>query len=95
MQRRHVAHQVLLAEVDELGDDSLPNRGSLLPGPRTRNGKGSGPSGVGSMARGERAAVKVGKVSWVAEALPHSEGVTYKRRGREVVTCLRDWRMGS
>jgi len=38
---------------------------------------------------------KVGKVSRVAEALPHSEGAAYKRQGREVAACLRDWRMGS
>src|SRR5439155_26694004 len=37
---------------------------------------------------------KVGKVSRVAEALPHSEGAAYKRQGREVAACLRDWRMG-
>ena len=40
-------------------------------------------------------AAKVGKVSRVAEALPHSEGAAYKRPGREVAACLRDWRMGS
>ena len=39
--------------------------------------------------------MKVGKVSWAAEACPHSEGAAYKRQGREVVACLRDWRMGS
>src|SRR5438552_13275956 len=38
---------------------------------------------------------KVGKVSWVASALPHSEGAAYKRQGREVAACLRGWRMGS
>jgi len=38
---------------------------------------------------------KVGKVSWVAEALPHSEGAAYKRHCREIAACLRDWRMGS
>ena len=43
----------------------------------------------------DSAAAKVGKVSWVAEALPHSEGAAYKRQGREVAACLRDWRMGS
>ena len=57
--------------------------------------EGPGPNGVGSMARGERAAVKVGKVSRVAEALPHSEGVAYKRNPREMAACPRDWRMGS
>ena len=43
----------------------------------------------------DSAAGKVGKVSWVAEALPHSEGAAYKRHCREVAACLRDWRMGS
>src|SRR5207253_10961273 len=32
---------------------------------------------------------KVGKVSWVASALPYSEGAAYKRQGREVAACLR------
>lgn len=59
------------------------------------NGREQRTTGVGSTARVERAVVKVGKVSWVASALPHSEGVAYKRQGREVATCLRDWRMGS
>jgi hypothetical protein len=31
--------------------------------------------------------VKIGKVWWVAEALPHSEGATYKRQCREIVAC--------
>jgi hypothetical protein len=39
-----------------------------------------GPTGVGSTARVESTAVKVGKVSWVASALPHSEGAAYKRQ---------------
>ena len=43
----------------------------------------------------DSAAGKGGKVSWVAEALPHSEGAAYKRHCREVAACLRDWRMGS
>ena len=43
----------------------------------------------------DSAAGKVGKVSRVAEALPHSEGAAYKRQGREVAACRRDWRMGS
>src|SRR2546428_756916 len=38
---------------------------------------------------------KVGKVSRVAEALPHSEGAPYKRQGREVAACLRDRRARS
>jgi hypothetical protein len=54
-----------------------------------------GPTGVGSAARVESTAGKVGKVSRVASALPHSEGAAYKRQGREVAACLRDWRMGS
>ena len=54
-----------------------------------------GPTGAESAARVESTAVKVGKVSWVASALPHSEGAAYKRQGRESVACLRDWRMGS
>jgi hypothetical protein len=58
-------------------------------------GRGSGTTGVGSTARVERTVAKVGKVSWVASALPHSEGVAYKRQGREIAACLRDWRMGS
>ena len=48
---------------------------------------GGGPTGVWSMARVDSVAVKVGKVSWVAEALPHSEGTTYKRPCREIVAC--------
>jgi len=43
----------------------------------------------------ESTAVKVGKVSRAASALPHSEGVAYKQQGCEIVTCRRDWRMGS
>ena len=37
----------------------------------------------------------VGKVSPVAEALPHSEGAGYQRLGRENPACPRDRRMGS
>lgn len=59
------------------------------------NGRGQRTTGVGSTARVESTVAKVGKVSWVASALPHSEGATYKRQGREIVACLRDWRMGS
>ena len=36
----------------------------------------------------------VGKVSRVAEALPHSEGAGYKRPSREIPACRRDRRMG-
>ena len=53
-------------------------------------GRWRGPIGVGSTARVDSTAVKVGKVSWVASALPHSEGVAYKRPSREIVACLRD-----
>src|SRR3990172_3294518 len=53
------------------------------------------PTGVRSTARMDSAAGKVGKVSRVAEALPHSEGAAYKRHCREIAACLRDWRMGS
>ena len=53
------------------------------------------PTGVGSTAREDRTAGKVGKVSWDASALPHSEGAAYKRQSREVAACPRDWRMGS
>lgn len=59
------------------------------------NGREQRTTGVGSTARVERAVAKVGKVSWVALALPHSEGATYKRQCREIVACPRDWRMGS
>jgi len=37
------------------------------------------PTGVGSTARMDSTAGKVGKVSRVASALPHSEGAAYKR----------------
>ena len=43
----------------------------------------------------DSAAGKVGKVSRVAEALPHSEGAAYKRHCREIAACRRDWRMRS
>ena len=49
-----------------------------------------GPTGVWSMARVDSAAVKVGKVSRVAEALPHSEGAAYKQQCCEIVACSRD-----
>jgi hypothetical protein len=48
------------------------------------------PTGVGSTARADSTAAKVGKVSWVASALPHSEGAAYKRQSREIAACLRD-----
>src|SRR5262249_53110678 len=67
---------------------------SLEPVRGTTGGR-TGPAGVGSMARVESTAAKAGKVSWVASALPHSEGATYKRQCREIVACPRDWRMGA
>ena len=63
-------------------------------GPHT-TGRGRGPTGVGSTARRDSARGKVGKVSRVAEALPHSEGAGYKRQNREIPACRRDRRMGS
>ena len=40
-------------------------------------GRRRGPVGVGSVARADSTAVKVGKVSGVASACPHSEGAAY------------------
>jgi hypothetical protein len=76
------------------GGDSV-FRGGSLASLIEHNGRDQRTTGVGSMARVERAVAKVGKVSWVALALPHSEGATYKRQCREIVACPRDWRMGS
>ena len=70
------------------------NEEAWYRGPNTTGGC-RGPAGVGSTARADSTAGKVGKVSWVASALPHSEGAAYKRQSREVAACLRDWRMGS
>lgn len=78
-----------------VGGDSLIVRGSLVPDARKTTGERAGPTGVGLAARVDSTAVKVGKVSWVASAPPHSEGAAYKRHGREVAACPRDWRMGS
>ncbi len=78
-----------------MGGDSLIVRGSLVPDACTQRERRVGPTGVGSAARVDSTAVKGGKVSGVASALPHSEGAAYKRQGREVAACLRDWRMGS
>jgi hypothetical protein len=78
-----------------VGDDSLIIRGSLVLRRQYTTGGRRGPAGVGLTAHGESTAAKVGKVSRVASALPHSEGVAYKRQGREVAACPRDWRMGS
>ena len=49
-----------------------------------------GPIGVRSTARVESTAVKVGKVSRVAEALPHGEGIASKPPGGEVAMCPRE-----
>jgi hypothetical protein len=78
-----------------VGGDSGTKRGSLASRCARVTGQHLEPTGVWSTARLESTAAKVGKVPWVAEAHPHSEGAAYKRRGREVVACLRDWRMGS
>ena len=96
MQRRNwILRRELLAEPDarrwRLGSDSRQ------PGTLGANTTGwpQGPTGVWSMARVDSTAGKVGKVSRVASALPHSEGAAYKRQGHDVAACLRDWRMGS
>lgn len=95
MQRRkHEPRQGLLAEAGSCGGDSVL-RGGSLASQFEDNGEGLRTTGVGSTARVESMVVKVGKVSWVASALPHSEGVAYKRQCREIAACLRDWRMGS
>jgi hypothetical protein len=78
-----------------VGGDSGTKRGSLASRCVRATGQHLEPTGVWSTARLESTVAKVGKVPWVAEAHPHSEGATYKRPGREVVACLRDWRMGS
>jgi len=46
----------------------------------TTTGRWRGPTGVGSTARVDSTRGKVGKVSRVASALPHSEGAAYKRQ---------------
>ena len=94
MQRRNPApRRGLLAETGDVGGDSLGNRGSLVPLRRRTTGSGSGPTGVGSAARGASTGGKVGKVSRGAEGLPHSEGAAYKRldpRSRRVLARLAD-----
>src|SRR5262245_11217657 len=94
--RNSTPRRILLAEAGfrgwRLGDKARK------PGieRRTRaTGQPLEPAGVWSTARLDSQAAKVGKVPRVAEACPHSEGVTYKRRCREIVACRRDWRMGS
>ena len=78
MQRRNLTtRRILLAETAVVGGDSVLCRGSLVPR-RQHNGRPPGPTGVGSTARVDSTAMKVGKVWLVAEALPHSEGAAYK-----------------
>src|SRR5882724_13103782 len=82
MQRRKLKpRRTLLAETGSrgwrLGDKT---RKPGIAAPAQREG-GRGPTGVRSTARMDSAAGKVGKVSRVAEALPHSEGAAYKRQG--------------
>src|SRR2546427_3883503 len=96
MQRRKLKpRRTLLAETGSrgwrLGDKT---RKPGIAAPAQREG-GRGPTGVRSTARMDSAAGKVGKVSRVASALPHSEDAAYKRQGREVAACLRDWRIGA
>ena len=96
MQRRKwILRRELLAEPDACGWRLGSN--SRQPGTLGANttGEHQGPAGVWSMARVDSTAAKVGKVSWVASALPHSEGAAYKQQGCEVAACPRDWRMGS
>jgi hypothetical protein len=72
------------------GGDYLIGRGSLESSSEY-NGMTRWTAGVGSATCMESAAVKVGKVPWDAEALPHSEGVAYKViRNRSVPTGLAD-----
>jgi hypothetical protein len=52
--------------------------GGSLESPSEYNGRARWTAGVESATCMESAAVKVGKVPRVAEALPHSEGVAYK-----------------
>ena len=96
MQRRNpLPRRVLLAETGTRGwrlGHSTGKSGIAVGAQREGHRE---PTGVGSTARVDRTAGKVGKVSWVASALPYSEGAAYKRQGREVAACLRDWRMGS
>src|SRR5439155_6557892 len=96
MQRRNpLPRRALLAETGTRGWRlGHTTRKSGIAVGAQREGHGE-PTGVGSTARRDRTPGKVGKVSWVASALPHSEGAAYKRQGREVAACLRDWRMGS
>ena len=96
MQHRNMLpRQVLLAETGTCGwqlADRPRQPGTLCA---YTTGERQGPTGVGSAARVDSTAVKVGKVSWAASAFPHSEGAAYKRPDREIAACRRDWRMGS
>ena len=95
MQRRKTSsRRTLLAEAGSGGGDSVLRGGSLASLVQ-HNGTEQRTTGVGSTARVDRAVAKVGKVSWVASALPHSEGAAYKQHGCEITACPRDWRMGS
>ena len=91
MQRRNMQpRRRLLAETGARGwrlADRTRKPGIAAP---TQREGDRGPTGVRSTARVESAAGKGGKVSRVAEALPHSEGAAYKRQDREVAACRRD-----
>jgi hypothetical protein len=87
--RNGLPRLALLAETGFVDGDALEIRGSL-ESPCEHNGMVRRTTGVGSTACIASTAVKVGKVPWVAEALPHSEGAAYKRLCREVAACLRD-----
>src|SRR2546426_10484456 len=90
MQRRNLKpRRILLAETGSRGwrlGDKTRKPGIAVPAQRD---KGRGPTGVRSTSRMDSAAGKVGKVSQVAEALPHSEGAAYKRHCREIAACSR------
>ena len=81
MQRRNArTRRGLLAET---GDSWVATRckvGEAWHRGSSTTGSCHEPTGVGSAARVEGTAGKVGKVSRVAEVLPHSEGAAYKRQ---------------
>jgi hypothetical protein len=63
----------------------------ILESPSEYNGRTRWTAGVESATSMESAAVKVGKVPWDTEALPHSEGVAYKViRNRSMPVGLAD-----
>ena len=96
MQRRnHEPRRVLLAEAGRLGVATPYYEEEAWYRWSNTTGWTSGPPGVGSTARMDGTGAKVGKVSRVASALPHSEGAAYKQQSCEDAACLRDWRMGS